>query len=380
MQKSKVLPVLLNCKRTFSPREIRIRSMSTDETAKAIAAVDELLEAVGLVHGRRSTRPGSWRGGERVGQGTGAVRSGVEQPRRKRVASGLLVVRAPWPAVAWLRQGFSTRAGGVSTVYGGRSLNLGWTKEDDPALVGRNRRALVEAVAGKASMRLVTARQFHSPMIRVVRARDAELETSDGRAVLRGDGLMTDVPGVLLGIQTADCVPVLVADLRQRAVAAFHAGWRGTLGRIAERGVGTMRLEYGSRPEDLVAAVGPAIGACCYAVGEEVEHEFTSQFTYAAELFSERYDSDPVREKYPLLFLTARAPGHSPLGPQRHLDLQEANRRQLLDAGLRPEAVTVVGGCTACARNADGERRYFSHRDEHGFAGRMMAVVGVLDP
>ena len=264
-------------------------------------------------------------------------------------------------------------------MYGGRSFNLGWTAEDDAALVRRNRRTLVETVAGIHRMRLVTVRQIHSPMIRVVRADDADLETADGHAVLRGDGLMTDVPGVLLGIQTADCVPVLVVDIRLRAVAALHAGWRGTLGRIVERGIGSMQLQYGSRLQDLVAAIGPSIGACCYAVGEEVEHEFESQFAYANELFSEQYCSDPVREKYPLLFLTARAPGHSPIGPQRHVDLQEANRRQLLDAGLRPESITVVGHCTACARDDDGARQYFSHRDEHGFTGRMMAVIGITE-
>ena len=122
-------------------------------------------------------------------------------------------------------------------------------------------------------------------MVRIVEAGDrahpARLQTADGRAVLRGDGMMTNVPGVFLGIQTADCVPVLVADVRRRAVAAFHAGWRGTLARIVERGIGTMRLRYGSRPQDLLAAVGPSIGPCCYAVGEEVRHEFESQFAYA---------------------------------------------------------------------------------------------------
>jgi hypothetical protein len=204
-----------------------------------------------------------------------------------------------------------------------------------------------------------------------------EFSTADGRAVLRGDALMTRQRGLLLGIQTADCVPVLIADTKTRAVAAFHAGWRGTLARIVERGVGTMRLEFGSQPKNLIAAIGPAIGACCYSVGEEVRHEFESQFAYAPELFSEVYDSDPVRDKYPMLFLTARAPGHSNIGPQIHLDLHEANRRQLLDAGLRAKAITVVGECTACARLRDGRRKYFSHRAEHGFTGRMLSVVGV---
>jgi YfiH family protein len=204
------------------------------------------------------------------------------------------------------------------------------------------------------------------------------LATAEGKAVLRGDGLMTCERGMLLGVQTADCVPVLIADTRMKVVAVFHAGWRGTLARIVERGVGTMRLEFGSRLKDLVAAVGPAIGPCCFAVGEEVRSEFESQFGYAAELFSEVFDSDPVRQRFPMLFLTARAPGHSDLGPQIHMDLWEANRRQLLDAGLKAKAISVVGECTACARLKNGRRKYFSHRAEHGYTGRMLSVIGVV--
>jgi len=288
-------------------------------------------------------------------------------------------VKVPgWEKFPWLVAGFSARQGGVSSVYGDGELNLGWTSEDAEANVAQNRRRFVGAVAGEAEVTLVTVRQFHSGMIRVVEQGHGELVSANGRAVLRGDGSITDVPGVLLGIQTADCVPVLVVDLKKRVVAAFHAGWRGTLARIVERGVGTMRLRYGSKTKDLVAAVGPAIGACCFAVGEEVRHEFESQFAYAPELFSEVYDSDPVREKYPMLFLTARAPGHSNIGPQTHLDLFEANRRQLIYAGLSAKSVTVVGECSACARLEDGRRKYFSHRAERGFTGRMMSVVGVV--
>jgi len=154
---------------------------------------------------------------------------------------------------------------------------------------------------------------------------------------------MTNEPGLLLGVQTADCIPVLVADRKRKVVAAFHAGWRGTVKRIVEAGVGRMRLEFGSRPEDLIAAIGPGIGACCYAVGEEVLSSFESQFSYGRELFCEVFDSDPVRTRYPMLFLTQRAPGHSPIGPGLHLNLIEANRRQLLAAGLKPRAIRVVG-------------------------------------
>jgi YfiH family protein len=328
--------------------------MNWVESAEAIGDVDELLASVGLGHGRRRSLAGTWEGGERKERRkAGAINA---LPGRK-----VGVVRAVgWERYGWLRHGFSSRVGGVSPTYGEGSLNLGFTQQNEAVNVAENRRRFVEAVAGKSPARLATLRQIHSGLIRVVEAGDGPLETTDGRAVLGGDGMMTDVPGVLLAVQVADCVPVLVADVRRKAVAAFHAGWRGTLKRMVERGIGTMRLRYRSRPEDLVAAVGPAIGPCCYSVGEEVRHEFESQFAYAPELFSEVYDSDPVRDKYPLLFLTARAPGHSNIGPQIHLNLWEANRRQLLDAGLKAKRITVVGECTACARIKGGGLKYFS--------------------
>jgi hypothetical protein len=184
--------------------------------------------------------------------------------------------------------------------------------------------------------------------------------------------VITAEPGLLLAVQTADCIPVLVADRKRRVVGAFHAGWRGTVKRIVELGVGKMRLEFGSRPEHLIAAIGPGVGQCCYAVGEEVISEFESQFSYGRELFREVYDSDPIRKKYPMLFLTQRAPGHSHIGPALHLDLIEANRRQLLNAGLKASAISATGGCTSCHSNL-----FFSHRASHGHAGRMMSVIGI---
>jgi hypothetical protein len=294
-------------------------------------------------------------------------------------ATQLEVVRVPgWSRrskleLAWLIHGFSTRLGGRTTVYrpGAFDLNLGFTDSDDRDAVAANRGLFVTAATeGKEILGLVTLRQIHSSLIRRVSAKD--IRENGMPAVLKGDGMMTDEPGVLLGIQTADCIPILVADRKNRAVAAFHAGWRGTLARIVENGVGRMRLEFGSKPEDLIASVGPGIGQCCYAVGEEVRAQFESQFIYAAELFREVYDSDPVREKYPMLFLTARAPGHSSIGPGMHLDLAEANRRQLLAAGLKKGAITLTGPCTGCHTD-----RFFSHRIERGFTGRMMSVIGV---
>ncbi len=275
-----------------------------------------------------------------------------------------------WEKLRWLWHGFSTRRGGLSRAYCAEDapgeLNLGFTEADDRQTVIRNRRLLAEAITGRPghASRDPAPDSFQRPPSRRGDAASDRL--------WKGDGLMTDQPGLLLGIQTADCIPVLVADRKRRAVAAFHAGWRGTVKRIVETGVGRMRLEFGSRPEDLIAAIGPGIGPCCYAVGEEVLSEFESQFAYARELFCEVYDSDPVRNKYPMLFLTQRAPGHSPIGPSLHVNLMEANRRQLLDAGLKPSAIKLTGGCTNCQPEL-----FFSHRASHGHAGRMLSVIGI---
>ncbi len=276
-----------------------------------------------------------------------------------------------WQKTPWLWHGFSTRRGGLSRTYCAEEapgeLNLGFTAEDDRETVVRNRRLLAEAVSGDAATPLVTLRQIHSSHILIASSADAGRELP-----WKGDGMMTDEPGLLLGIQTADCIPVLVADRKRRVVAAFHAGWRGTVKRIVENGIGRMRLHYGSRPEDLVAAIGPGVGACCYAVGKEVLSSFESQFAYARELFCDVDDADAVRRKYPMLFLTQRAPGHSPIGPSLHLNLVEANRLQLLAAGLKPRAIQAIGGCTSCQQEL-----FFSHRAAQGRAGRMLSVIGV---
>jgi YfiH family protein len=292
--------------------------------------------------------------------------------------NGVQWLAAPgWEELPWLWHGFSTRKGGLSRAYCADDtpgeLNLGFTADDDGEAVARNRRLLAEAITGDPKIPLVTLRQIHSTLIRTANAPVAAGE-QPARITLSGDGLMTDEAGFLLGVQTADCIPVLVADRKRRAVAAFHAGWRGTVHRIVEAGIGRMRLVFGSRPEDLIAAIGPGIGPCCYAVGEEVLSSFESQFEYFMDLFREVYDSDPIHTKYPMLFLTQRAPGHSPIGPSLHLDLMEANRRQLLAAGLRPVAIKLVGGCTSCQPEL-----FFSHRGSQGHAGRMLSVIGVKE-
>ncbi|HWX55937.1 MAG TPA: peptidoglycan editing factor PgeF [Verrucomicrobiae bacterium] len=280
----------------------------------------------------------------------------------------LHILEAPnLKALTWLVHGFSTRAGGVSTCYGGKTLNLGLTKDDKPEYVARNRKLLLSAAGAATRTRpwpMITLRQVHSDLIHAVTSRDT--------AQLAGDGLVTNLSSLVLAVQTADCFPILLVDTKNRAVGAFHAGWRGTVGRIVEKGLGMMRREYGTRPQDVHAAIGPGIQQCCYEVGEELKNKFESQFPYAAELFREVQESDPVREKYPMLFMNARAPGHGDSCTKLHLDLQEANRRQLLAAGVPETQITALQGCTAC-----DTKTFFSHRAEKGTTGRMMAVVGV---
>ena len=274
----------------------------------------------------------------------------------------------------WLVHGFSTRVGGYSRLYGKGDLNLGFTKDDSQRAVERNRTLFLRhlgAIAPRSSRAkrqpfwpLVTMRQIHSDVIHLVEAVPFE--------PLTGDGMITRIPGALMAVQTADCLPVILVDVRRRAVGVFHAGWRGTLKRIVEKGVGEMFRCFGTRPRDLRAAIGPGIQGCCYQVGEEVRTKFRSQFGYADRLFREVRESDPVREKYPLLFLTARAPGHGELPPKIYLDLVEANRQQLLAAGLSKKNIEISPLCTHCHPEL-----LFSYRAENGKTGRLMGVAGI---
>ncbi|WP_228370687.1 peptidoglycan editing factor PgeF [Candidatus Korobacter versatilis] len=281
--------------------------------------------------------------------------------------SKLEVLRAPNFNLPWLVHGFSTRGGGGSDVYGKGSLNLGITEHDSRENVERNRALFAQAMGAgdaKSHWPIVQMKQVHSGVVHKVDGPIAEQ--------LTGDGLITNVPELLIGIKTADCIPVLVVDTKKRAVGAFHAGWRGTVARIVEKGIGEMRRHYGSNPRDIQAAIGPAIGKCCYTVGEELIHSFESQFAYAKELFNEEYDFESLHNKYPMLFLNQRAPGHGEPATKIQLDLVEANRRQLLDARVPAANIYAFDACTSC-----DTKRFFSHRAEFGKTGRMMAAIGI---
>lgn len=264
----------------------------------------------------------------------------------------------------WAVHGFSTRPGGASLLDGKPALNLGFTEWDERERVAANREKFLAAL-GVREMQLISMRQFHSDVIHVVAERGTE--------AARADALITRTPGLLLGVQTADCVPILLADTRQHAVAAIHAGWRGTLARIVQKTLGRMRLEFGTRPGDVVAALGPAIGGSCYEVGPEVAQGFASQFSVAAEWFEGPFEQlAHGEEPLWLPWLTMMPPGHVPPPPRVQLDLRAANRWQLADAGVPEKQIDVSDLCTACRTDL-----LFSYRREGANTGRLMAIVGI---
>jgi polyphenol oxidase len=159
-----------------------------------------------------------------------------------------------------------------------------------------------------------------------------------------GDALLS--AGPLVGVKTADCLPILLVDARHRTVAAVHAGWRGSVSRIVQKAIEAMAARWGTRPEDLHAALGPAIGSCCYEVGPEVALQF-------AELFPERRDLDQ----------------------RTHIDLEEANRRQLVALSVNPVRIYSAGLCTFCDAG-----QFHSFRRDGDAAGRMISFIGTTGP
>jgi hypothetical protein len=197
-------------------------------------------------------------------------------------------------SLAWLVHGFGTRLADIPERFGG----------------------------------LATLKQIHSAICVGAAGRTGVLG--------QGDALLEDTAGSVIAVKTADCVPVLLIDDRHRAVAAVHAGWRGTVGRIVEAAIEGMRARFGTLPADLDAAIGPGIGECCYEVGPEVAEQFGGQ---------------------------GRA----------HIDLPGANRRQLLNAGVTPERIYTSNLCTQC-----GAAEFHSYRRDGEAAGRMYSYVGIV--
>lgn len=243
---------------------------------------------------------------------------------------------------------FSTRGGGCSPFPAG-DLNLAGFDEDAAENIRENRRRFLSLFDGDWS--LATCWQVHGREVRTVRGGESLPDAGDDE---RCDALASDVPRVLLGVKTADCVPVILGEARTGACAAVHAGWRGTADSILAHAVERLRDEYGARPANLIAAIGPAALRCCYEVGPEV-----------VEVFNTRLPEDAGA-----LFTPTRA-GHA------LVDLHEANRRQLLRAGLSPANIHAAPLCTMCRTDL-----FFSYRREkqkHGRTGRLLGVVGRND-
>ncbi len=243
---------------------------------------------------------------------------------------------------AGFENGFSTRLGGVSP-FPENDLNLAGFSEDTEDNIQENRRRFLTFFPDGFEMTSVW--QVHGTGIKTVNTRADAAETED-----RADALVTDLPDLLLGVKTADCVPILIGDPVTGALASVHAGWRGTLGRIAEKVVGTLADRFGSDPADLICAIGPAATACCYEVGPEVVSAFENEFSTGGRLF------------------VPTAGGHA------LVDLHLANREQLTNASLRPENISSAPYCTM-----ERTDLFFSYRKEkalHGRTGRLMSVIG----
>lgn len=239
-------------------------------------------------------------------------------------------------ALDGVRHGFSTRRGGVSTgAYA--TLNVGGKWGDDPEAVAHNRRRLA-AAGGFELARLYTARQVHGARVALV----VEGTLPERVAATEADVVVTALPGAVVGVYTADCVPILLADDEGR-VAAAHAGWRGTVQGVAAAAVEAL-VSIGARRERLRAALGPSICARCFEVGEEVAAEFDAL----------------VRG------VVVRIEGQKP-----HVDLQAANRALLAAAGVRVEHIDAAPPCTMC----EPERFFSFRRDGSGIGQHLSFVV-----
>ena len=229
------------------------------------------------------------------------------------------------------------------------ALNLAGFNEDTAENILENRRRFLKLFSGEWS--LAGCWQVHGADVRVVQgeheAQPRPYATGDDD---RCDALVTDQSNILLTVKTADCVPILIGDSRTGAMAAVHAGWRGTLASIVGHALDRMVREYGTSPADVRVAIGPAAGTCCYEVGVEVIDAFRKQFPDSDDLFS------ATREGHALV------------------DLYKANRKQLVSKGVADERIHTSPLCTMC-----GNHLFFSYRREksvQGKVGRSMAVIG----
>ena len=247
-----------------------------------------------------------------------------------------------------VRHGFSTRLGGVSEGCLS-SMNLSFTRGDDPEKVRENFRRM-GMVIGFETKDLVLSDQTHTTNVRLVTEADRGKGFDRERDYTDVDGLVTDTPGLMLVTIYADCVPLYFVDPVHKAVGLSHSGWKGTVHRIGKVTLERMKEAFGTRPEDVQAAIGPSICQDCYEVSEDVARAFMDEF---ADQLDDRLVYRKGNGKY-------------------QLNLWNANERILLEAGIRPEHLSITNICTCC-----NHELLFSHRASHGQRGNLAAFLGL---
>lgn len=247
-----------------------------------------------------------------------------------------------------VRHGFSTRLGGVSEGFLS-SMNLSFTRGDDPEKVRENFRRMGTAI-GFETKDLVLSDQTHTANVRRVAEADRGKGFDKEKDYTDTDGLITNVPGLMLVTIYADCVPLYFVDPVHKAIGLSHSGWKGTVHRMGKVTLERMAEEFGTRPEDVQAAIGPSICQDCYEVSEDVAEAFMNEF-------ADHQDDQLVYRKD---------------NGKYQLNLWRANELVLLEAGIRPEYLTITNVCTCC-----NHELLFSHRASHGQRGNLGAFLGL---
>lgn len=241
----------------------------------------------------------------------------------------------------------TTRLGGVSKAPFD-SLNLALHVGDRAENVIENRKRFAESLGLEAS-RLVTPEQVHGDHIACVTEEDAGRGATDyADGIHETDALITNTPNLPLLLCFADCTPIVFLDPEKRVVAIAHGGWKGTVASIAEKTLTRMEEAFGTQPKDVLVGIGPSIGPCCFEVGAEVAERFRAAFPYADEWLITEKDGHP------------------------HVNLWEANRQQMLRAGVPEENIQIAGECTCCRH-----KWYYSYRADGGKTGRIAAMIAL---
>ena len=276
----------------------------------------------------------------------------VLQETQVRLKNGAVIPVLSFPLLEqqeWLKHCFTTRMGGVSQgIFS--SLNLSFTRGDEQAAVEENFRRVAEAMNAEYG-NFVFSDQTHTANVRKITGADAGNGLNRPKNFFDTDGLITNVPGLVLSTFYADCVPLYFADPVHRAIGLSHSGWRGTAGRIGQVTIEALHREYGTDPKDLICAIGPSICQTCYEISEDVAMEFEKEFSgHIPEILHRKENG-----KY-------------------QLDLWRTNEIILEEAGVKKEHVAVTNICTCC-----NSRHLFSHRASHGKRGNLGAFLMIRE-